>query len=188
VTGGDGLVVVRWTAPADNGGSPIRRYEIEVMRGTHRVGAIRTASAGASQMTVTGLTNGVSYRLRIRAVNAIGTSDASALSATVTPQAVPSAVASLTAQAGSGGGKATTTLRWTPGSGNGASVTKFRVTIQQLTASGASTGTPTVLVLAGNVRSTTFTGARAGTRYRFTVQQINAVGTGPGRTTYGYVR
>ena len=188
VTGGNGLVVVRWTAPADNGGSPIRRYEIEVLQGNRRVGAIRTAVAGASQMTVTGLTNGVSYRLRVRAVNAIGTSDASALSTSVTPQTVPSAVASLTSQAGPGGGKATATLRWTPGSPNGSPVTKFRVTIQQLTASGASTGTPTVLVLAGNVRSTAFTGARAGTRYRCTIQQINAVGTGPGRTTYGYVR
>ena len=31
VTTGNGLAVVRWTAPADNGGSPILRYEIEVL-------------------------------------------------------------------------------------------------------------------------------------------------------------
>lgn len=186
MTSGNRLLVVRWTAPADNGGSPIQRYEIEIVNGTHRT--TRTTAATASQLTVTGLTNGVAYRVRIRAVNGIGAGTQSALSGSVTPKSVPSTVASLTSQAGSHGGKATSTLRWTPGSGNGASVTKYRVTIQRLNSRGAATGNPTVVVLPARTRSMTFTGAGSGVRYRYTVQQINAVGTGSGRTTFGFVR
>jgi predicted phage tail protein len=194
VTAGNALAVVRWTAPASNGGSPIVRYEVEVLSASKntRVGNIRTASANAYQLTVTGLTNGTAYRFRVRAVNAIGTGPQSASSAAVTPRTVASAPANVTAQPGPAGGKATATIRWTtPSSSGGSAITRYRVTWQRLDAKGIATGAPAAMTLAAGTRSATYTapaGVRSGTRYRVTVQAINGVGTGPGRAVFTYVR
>ncbi len=194
MTAGNALAVVRWTAPASNGGSPILRYEVEVLSATKntRIGNIRTASATAAQLTVTGLANGTAYRFRVRAVNAIGAGPQSSNSAPATPRTVAAAPAKVTAQPGSAGGKVTATIRWTtPPTTGGAPITRYRVTWQRLTANGTPTGAAAVMTLAAGTRAATYTapaGVRSGTRYRVSVQAINAVGTGPGRTVFTYLR
>jgi predicted phage tail protein len=194
VTAGNALAVVRWTAPASNGGSPILRYEVEVLSATKntRVGSIRTASATASQLTVTGLTNGTAYRFRVRAVNAVGAGHQSATSPAATPRTIAAAPAKVTAQAGAAGGKLTAAIRWTtPSSTGGTPVIGYRVTWQRLTAKGTPTGAAAVMTVPAGTRAATCTapaGVRSGTRYRVTVQAVNAVGTGPGRTVFTYVR
>ena len=69
---------VLFAAPAD-GGSPITSYTA-----TSNPGGI-TASSATSPITVSGLTNGVSYTFTVTATNALGTSAASAASNTVVP-------------------------------------------------------------------------------------------------------
>ncbi|HET9873532.1 MAG TPA: Ig-like domain-containing protein [Propionibacteriaceae bacterium] len=51
-----------------------------------QVGALRSASADATSLEVTGLTNGQTYRFQVAATNAVGTSAFSALSNAVTPR------------------------------------------------------------------------------------------------------
>ena len=85
-TAGNTTATVTWTAPADDGGSAITGYQVRVVNGAGtQVGALRPAGAG-SHLTVTGLTNGTTYRLQVAAANSAGTGPLSALSNAVTPQ------------------------------------------------------------------------------------------------------
>ena len=80
-----GSAVVRWTAPASDGGGTITSYAI-----TPRAGAtaLTPVVVGASETVarVTGLTNGTAYTFTVAAVNAAGTGAASSASAAVVPR------------------------------------------------------------------------------------------------------
>ncbi len=81
--------VVRWTPPVDAGGSAITGYTVRVVNATTsaQVGALRPAAAGATSLSVTGLTNGTGYKFQVLATNALGSSPYSALSNSATPVA-----------------------------------------------------------------------------------------------------
>ncbi len=82
--GGNAQATLHFSPPSSNGGSPITSYSA-----TCNPGAV-TASAGASPVTVAGLTNGVAYSCFVRAVNASGPGPASgSLSVTPTASAAP---------------------------------------------------------------------------------------------------
>ncbi|GAA2611967.1 peroxidase family protein [Paractinoplanes durhamensis] len=186
LTSGNGQVSVRWTGPATNGSSALIRYEVEALSaktGT-RVGAIRSTPATASQLTVTGLTNGTGYRFRVRAVNATGPGTWSTTSATTTPRTVPGTPTKVAAKPGPTGGPRTATLTWSPPTTTGgAAVTGYRITWQRLTAQGAATGTPVIVTRPTTARSATLT-AQGSTRYRVTIQATNQAGAGRPATLY----
>ncbi|OAB36972.1 hypothetical protein PMSD_11140 [Paenibacillus macquariensis subsp. defensor] len=77
---GNGQAVVSFTAPSDNGGSPITGYEVTSIPGNIIV------TGSASPVIVTGLTNGTSYTFTVKAMNSKGKGQASAESNAVTPQ------------------------------------------------------------------------------------------------------
>ncbi len=79
-TAGNGEAMVTFTAPTDNGGSPITGYIV-----TSQPGNI-TATGTGTTITVTGLTNGTAYTFSVKAVNDAGYSAASAPSNSVTPR------------------------------------------------------------------------------------------------------
>ncbi|HEX8345127.1 MAG TPA: peroxidase family protein [Actinoplanes sp.] len=192
-TAGDASAVVRWTAPAGDGGSAITRYDVQVLNAANaQVGAIRTAAANATELTVTGLTNGTAYRFRVRAVNAVGAGNQSATSNAVTPATVPGAPLIVTATSGLPGGTIDAVYRWTPPTvTGGAAITGYRVTRQRINAAGANVGEPSVVSHPATARAATFVapaGVPAGTTYRFTVQAVNAAGAGAGRSTIAAVR
>ena len=80
-TGGNAQATVNFTAPANDGGSPITGYTVTSSPGGF------TATGTTSPITVTGLTNGTAYTFTVTATNSIGTGDASAASNAVTPSA-----------------------------------------------------------------------------------------------------
>jgi alpha-tubulin suppressor-like RCC1 family protein len=82
VTAGDQQVRVAWTIPIFNGGTSITRYTV-----TASPGGRTCTTSGALSCTVTGLTNGTSYRFTVAARNTVGTGAASVRSKAVTPQA-----------------------------------------------------------------------------------------------------
>ncbi len=79
---GDRSAVVSFSPPANNGGSSILSYIVTVSPGSMVFSGI------SSPITVTGLTNGISYTFTVSAVNTAGTGPASVPSAPVTPKAV----------------------------------------------------------------------------------------------------
>lgn len=84
--GTDGYALVSWTAPASNGGSAITDYIIDYS--SNSGSSWTTFSDGTStstSATVTGLTIGTSYIFRVKAVNVIGTGNASSSSSSFTP-------------------------------------------------------------------------------------------------------
>jgi hypothetical protein len=73
---GNGAVTLSWTAPSDDGGTPITGYSIRrsIDGGKTWSAAINTGST-ATSFTVAGLANGTSYLFRVAAVNAAGVGD-----------------------------------------------------------------------------------------------------------------
>ena len=70
VTPGFQQLTITFTAPASNGGSVITNYKYSTNGGSSFV-TVSPAST-ATTIVVTGLTNGTSYNVQVRAVNAIG--------------------------------------------------------------------------------------------------------------------
>ena len=62
----DQSLLLNFTVPSD-GGSPITDYEYSINSGTYT-----SAGTTSSPITITGLTNGTTYSLTLRAVNSIG--------------------------------------------------------------------------------------------------------------------
>ena len=89
---GDGLVELTWSAPLDDGGSDVLRYNV------YRDGTLIGTSFGTAYND-TGLSNGVIYEYAVSAVNSAGEGPGS-LVQLVMPQAVPDAPAGLLAEAG----------------------------------------------------------------------------------------
>jgi large repetitive protein len=83
---GDGQATVSWTAPVSDGGSPIIGYVVTPYVGFVSQGPRYFVSAATTQ-TVTGLTNGTTYRFRVRAWNSVGVSGFSTITNPVTPAA-----------------------------------------------------------------------------------------------------
>jgi hypothetical protein len=79
-TAGDGVAMVSFTAPADDGGSAVTGYEVAASPGNI------VATGTASPITVAGLSNGTSYAFTVKAINRIGGSVSSAPSNAVEPR------------------------------------------------------------------------------------------------------
>lgn len=91
---GDGQLTLTWTAPADTGGSSITDYEYSINDGTW----VSTNST-ETRYTVTELTNGTIYTIKVRAVNSKGSGEES-----ISIEAIPvKATHTITATAGTGG-------------------------------------------------------------------------------------
>lgn len=163
---GNAAATVSWTAPADDGGSPILSYTATASPGG---ATCTTDDATDLACTVPGLTNGVAYTFTVRATNAAGTGAASAPSAAVTPQApatAPGAPSGVVAVAGD----AAATVSWAAPADNGGSpITGYVVT--------AAPGGQTCVTT--GALSCSVTGLSNGVEYTFTVSATNAIGTSP---------
>ena len=163
---------ITWTAPSDNGGSPITAYRVE--RSTNGVAWTQlttSASATIRSYTALALINGTGYRFRVSAINAAGTGVASSASPAVVPRTVTTAP-----------GKPSVTswntqlsLSWAaPASNGGAAVTAY--TVQRST--NGITWT-TVTAAAPTTRTLVVSRLINGVTYRFRVAAKNVAGLGP---------
>jgi len=165
---GNASVQLSWTAPASNGGSTITGYVVVPYIGVTAQTA-RTFASTATTQLITGLTNGTTYRFKVRARNVVGLGPLSTFSLPVTPVTVPGAPAIAGAIAGDGA----VSLSWTaPASTGGSPITGYAVvpyigTKAQPARTFASTATTQLI-----------TGLTNGTTYRFRVRAVNAAGTG----------
>jgi predicted RNA-binding protein with TRAM domain len=100
---GDESLTVAWVAPSTNG-LAITDYEVYI--GTSASGTFSLVTDGVSTVpgaTITGLSNGTSYYVKVAAVNSLGTGAMSAVSAAITP-AAPCSSACVIGDVGPAGG------------------------------------------------------------------------------------
>ncbi|MEV6636387.1 peroxidase family protein [Actinoplanes sp. NPDC051470] len=203
---GDESALVSWTAPASDGGSPMLGYEVQVLDADGIVTDVDVAGPEATSLTFHGLTNGASYTFWIRAVNAAGASEYSAVSNAVTPapvvvtpttpvattptSPVPTSPAPSTPPA-SNGPQTAPTLPGAPRIGT-VSAADRRATIRWTAPTGgadlyeiqvvdAATGRPVgaMRLVSDNASPEVIDDLTNGHAYRFRVRAVNAVGAGP---------
>ena len=172
-TFGEGLIGITWSAP-DDGGKPILDYVVQ--RKLASQAEWSTFADGTSAETsaeITDVTNGVSYVVRVAAVNEKGQGPWSAESTSVVPGAVPDEITDLTASAQDGA----VGLTWTVPAST-LPVTSHQVRYKkQLDPS----WTPSLGAIAVNASAatTTITGLDNGVDYVFEVVAVNSVGSSP---------
>lgn len=169
-------VNLSWSAPSNNGGSPITGYKIEAKSGSGTFSNL-VSNTGTTTTTYshTGLTTGTTYTYRISAINNIGTSatsgEASATPTSSSTSGVPSAPTGLVATANSG---TQVNLSWaTPSSTGGFPITGYKIEYK------IGSGSYTNLVSNTGTTTTTYshTGLTSGQLYVYRVSAINSVGT-----------
>jgi predicted RNA-binding protein with TRAM domain len=159
---GDKQLTVPFTAPGSNGGSPITGYEYSIDSK-----ATWVSVGTSSPIVISGLTNGTSYDVWLRAVNSVGPGT-TAVRSSVIPRTVPGAptINSLTPASGQ------LSVNFSAPTDNGGStVTNYKYSIDGgvtfLTRSPLSNNSPLVI-----------TGLTNGTSYEIKIQAINVAGTG----------
>ena len=156
----DGAVALSWTAAANNG-MPITKYQ-------HRRSDVGwedlPGGPTATEVTVSGLTNGVEYVFYVRAVSSAGTGAQASVSAT--PAAAPDAPGNLTATPDDGA----VALSWTPAEDNGSPIKKYQHQRDDAPLADIAGG--------ATANSLTVTGLVNGTRYTFSVRAVNGMGEG----------
>ncbi|NBX29036.1 fibronectin type III domain-containing protein, partial [bacterium] len=172
VTGirGDRDVSLSWTAPTDNGGTPITDYVVQYRTdvGGSNWQTFGDGTSPGTTARVTGLVNGTAYRFRVAAVTSFGTGIFSAESSPVTPAGLPGVPTTPVAEAGDG----QVSLSWSSPADNGSPVSGHAV---EYSSNGGATWTR---ISVGSSPTTTVTGLTNGTGYLFRVAAVNEIGQG----------
>ena len=168
---GDSQVVLRWQAPASNGGSDLVRYEVRHAAGASVPGDTAWTPVGlATTHTVSGLANGALHSFEVRAVNGQGAGPE--VRTQETPATVPAAPQELSAAPGD----SQVVLRWqAPASSGGSDLVRYEVRH----AAGASVPGDTAWTPVGLVTTYTVSGLANGALHSFEVRAVNGLGAGP---------
>ena len=162
-----------WTAPTDDGGSPITEYQYRFTTGTTAGGTWTDTNSTTPSFTISSLTADTEYTFQVRAITSVGNSQSnpSVTETTLaTAATVPGAPTSLSATAQTGG--TSVELDWTaPTNTGGAAISDYDVRYQ----AGATAG-GTWTSLGQTTTSFTQTGLDKGTQYTFQVRAVNSVG------------
>ena len=174
VPGASGELILTYSEPTTDGGSPIINYiiqwSIDLQTWTEWDDGVNSTPTSA---TITDLTNGQSYIFRVFAVNAAGTVNPSALVSEI-PTTVSNSPRSLTAVATS---TSQITLNWVaPTELGGTGITGYK--IERLIGTVLDSGWTDLVSDTGLSDITYFdTGLFGGTTYSYRVSAINDVGT-----------
>ena len=158
-------IVLTWTAPASNGGSPITSYSITAP-GSDFAGA--TVAGDIRTYTATGLSRGTSYTFQIAAVNGIGSSATGAFPAQVAPDS-PDAPAAPTLSLVAGGVR----VDWVAPASGGAQIQSYAVALYR-----GDSIVETASAVDGSLATHSFVTSTTGI-YKATVAARNSVDLGP---------
>ena len=169
---GNGEVALTWSAPADDGGSAIVRYEVRHAAGAGVPDNTAWTPVGlATTRTVTGLTNGAQYSFEVRAVNGKTPGEGPAAQAKATPTGPPIAPRGLSAAPGDG----KVALTWSaPADDGGSAIVRYEVRH----AEGAGVPGNTAWTPVGLATTHTVSGLTNVVPHTFEVRAVNGQGEG----------
>ena len=182
VSGSHTSLAARWTKPGRNGGPDITGYRVQYREGTSGWVNFTHNGAGVTR-TITGLTAGTEYQVRVRAFNGetpsafSDPSDAVSTNSSIVPGR-PAVTATV-------GSHTSLDVSWTvPGLGGGQTVSGYDVRYRE-----GSNGAWNAWAHAGSVTNTTITGLVPNTAYQVQVRTLDGQSssawsrTGSGRTS-----
>ena len=169
ITPSSGSLSISFTA-GSAGTSPITNYKYSLDGGVTWL--TRSPASTLSPIVVSGLTNGSTYSVSIRAISTAGDGIASTLVNATIPSA-PSAPLLVTALASA---NRTARVTWTLGVNGGSPITSHVVTAYL---NGTTTVAKSVTVSGATTTAATVSGLTSGRTYTFRVQAINAYGRSP---------
>lgn len=175
ITASNGQLSVAVTDGSANG-RPITSYKYSVNGGSY----VSTANV-TNPIVITGLTNGTSYTVRIKSVNAAGDSDALCAGAAAVPYAVQGAPTVTGAVAGSG----FITVKVSDASLNGIDVNGYSITGYQYSLDDGATYSSTIAPVSSG--SFAISGITNGQSYSFSVKSVSSLGVSAASSTYGPV-
>jgi beta-glucanase (GH16 family) len=120
-------VTIRWTAPPNDGGSPISRYQIIANNGLADV--LAAPGPTATSYTFTQLKNGTNYTFVAYAANSVGLSGPSDVVAMSPSSTAPKAAAAPSVQSVDTSVTRTLTINYTLGSSNGSTISSLDYSI-----------------------------------------------------------
>ena len=167
-TAGNAQATVTFTAPSSNGGSTITGYTVS--------GGGTDSNAGSTALShlITGLTNGTAYTFTVKATNAVGNSNASAASNSVTPVSSATAPGAPTNLGATSVGTSSVALSWlAPASNGGSALIDYLIQYKVTASSSYSTFSHTP----STTTAQTISSLVASTSYSFQVSAVNSVGT-----------
>ena len=166
-TPGLNYVLLSWTVPASDGGSPVTNYSVYM--GTSPDAEIFLGTIGnVTSYTAIGLANGQAYYFLVAAINAKGIGENSTEANATTPT-IPGVPANLTGEPGD----TQITLKWdAPASNGGSPVTNYSIYM------GTSPGTEILYTIIGNKTTYIVPNLTNDVTYYFKVSAINGVGEG----------
>ena len=182
LTAGDQKLDVSWAAPANNNGSAVTDYDVEYRKrksdNTWPTSWTSKSHTGTTTSTsITGLTNGGTYQVRVRAANANGKGPWST-PASDTPAGKPAKPSAPTVTAGD----SQLTVTWTAPSDNGSAITQYDVYYCDNTDTSSPCSDDDNWSDSGHSDTTLtidITGLTNGTAYKVRVRAVNDNGDGP---------
>lgn len=157
----DGRLIIKWTAPVNDGGSPITGYVV-----TPSIGEPQTVTTTSADFT--GLTNGTEYSFTIHAQNAIGQSVESAAFGPIAPARKPDAPTNVRVTHRYDG---SAVVAWdAPANNGGATIHTYTITPIEDGVANAAASLPTDKLFLQMYELTN------GKSYTFTVKAANVVG------------
>ena len=169
---GNAKVIVNFVEPSDNGGSALTKYQYQVNGGTWvdlTTGGGFTVGS-STRFVITGLTNGSSASILLRAVNSTGPSTSSA-AMSATPVTTPDAPTSANLTPIDGGFK----VDFTAAGNGGSPITAYDY---RVTATGTTPLGPWLRAVWTSGTTFTIAGLTNGSSYDVDLRAVNAIGAG----------
>ncbi len=165
ITPADTRLSVAFTAGSADSNAPITSYQYTLNNGSSWI----NVSSTTSPIAISGLTNGTTYSVKIRAVSIVGNGpDSNAVSST--PFTVPDAISNTAISYVSSSNSVAIT--WEAPNNNGSTITNYYVQIFSAAVGGSPIGNCTTTgALTCSISSLT-----NGTQYYITIQSLNAAG------------
>ncbi|XP_078379856.1 uncharacterized protein LOC144662795 [Oculina patagonica] len=127
-------LTVKWTAPADDGGSPITAYRVVILKGDTEIKNENVTDPSTTSLSVGGLGRDTEYSVKVFARNAVFKSTAAQRTIRTKIEGIPNTpdIIDMPAEVQSD----EVALKWTKPVSNGADITQYTVYIRNISSNG----------------------------------------------------